>query len=133
MNYQKKYSQKKEQIINELKSAFNNNLDLLNRTDFSIYSISFQNGRNEDDFIEVILLNNEEKLTLKIIFWITFCLDFEFQDSRATIIYNLYKQKTDNDFLCVFNHNVKYDELKGISLEDKTKNLISKVIEDFKS
>jgi hypothetical protein len=121
MGYEKKYRIKKEKLIFDLENAFKNSQNLLNQIDFSITSIYFENGRNENDFI-IIELFNKNHSKIKIIFWINFWLGFEFENSDLIIIYKLYKKEEN-----IFEKNIRYNELSGYSLNEKMYFLVEQI------
>ncbi|MFB9056641.1 hypothetical protein ACFFU9_07760 [Mariniflexile ostreae] len=119
MVYEKKYKKKKGEIVFDLENAFDNCQDLLNQLDFSVNSINFQNGRNDDDFIIIQLLGREQS-SVKIIFWINFWLEFEFVNNDFIIIYEFYKKEKQ-----ILVENIKYSQLKGSLLNEKVNSLLN--------
>ncbi|SZD73238.1 Uncharacterised protein [Candidatus Ornithobacterium hominis] len=121
MEYNKEYNKKKKKLILDLESAFKNSQNLLEQIGFSIMSIYFENGRNEDDFI-IIELFNREQSKIKIIFWINFWLEFEFNNNDSIIIYKLF-ENNDN----IFEKRIRYSELNGQNLDEKIRFLIGQI------
>ena len=120
MEYNKKYKKKKEKLISDLESAFKNSQNLLEQIGFPIMSIYFENGRNEDNFI-IIELFNREQSKIKIIFWINFWVEFEFNNNDTIIIYKLFNN--DN----IFEKRIRYSELNGQNLDEKIRFLIGQI------
>ncbi len=87
MNYQRKYVKKKKQTILELENAFLKSFDLLGVKNVILTSIDFEDGRDEDDFLVVYLMTDDEKIKSKIRFWINFWIGFEFKNNDFFIFY----------------------------------------------
>ena len=121
MRYEKKFNEKKEKLILELRNAFEISKNSLKKNNLSIDSIGFQNGRNDNDFVIVKLLHKEQT-SIEVIFWITFWIGFEFNKNDFTIIIKLHRREGDS-----LEKNIKYSEIKGTNLNDKICNLIEYV------
>ncbi|GIM53287.1 hypothetical protein ACI76O_11680 [Capnocytophaga cynodegmi] len=103
MTNNKKYHQKKNNIVSEIKNILNNCIFLYDSS-MIVNSVEFDKGRDSDNFIIAKLFNKETRIVIEIIFWINFWIDFDFEKDINVIIikdYNgLYK-------------SISYNEIEG--------------------
>lgn len=121
MGYEKKYNEKKEKLILELRNAFEFSKNSLKKNNLSINSIGFQNGRNDNDFV-IVKIFHREQTSIEVIFWITFWIGFEFNKNDFTIIIKLHRKEGRR-----LEKIIKYSDLNGANLNDKICNLIEYV------
>lgn len=113
----KKYQQKKDNIVSEIKTIFNN-CNFFYDSDIIVNSIEFDKGRDGDDFIIAKLLNKETRTVIEITFWINFWIDFDFEKDINIIILKghngLYK-------------SIKYGEIEGDNFTSKMCRLLKEL------
>lgn len=114
----RKYQQKKNNIISEIKTIFSSYV--LSNSNIIVDSIEFEEGRDSDNFIIAKLLNKETKTVAEIIFCINFWINFDFEKDINIIILKRYNK---------LYRILKYDKIEGSDFTSKMYSLLKNFYE----